>query len=343
MAAATLLAASCAQSAPEPERGRRYWRDFMEIEAPDQGIFAAACAGTVHDSPGWMLDIYIMLDRSSSMQDAVPGGYRWNSVKLALSEFVQQPTAANMGVGLQYFPPVEETGYVCSWLTYEAPTVPIELLPDNAAALVASLEETDAEGNTPMSAALEGALWHAGAHAQEHPDRTVIVLLATDGLPTECELYIWWLENLAQKAYQATPSIRTFVIGVGGDLEDLHPIATAGGTTSALLIGGNNIANDLFDAVESIALENVDCTFALPKASKSVLDYARTAVQVHPSGDGKPHPVPHLSSCPLFGDGWIFEGDATVPETITLCDDSCARVMSDPDSTVEIAVPCGTS
>jgi len=339
-----LLAASCAREAPEHDtvQPRGYPSELIDIETPNAGIFGSACAATTHKSPGWKLDIYIMLDRSASMQNAIPGGYRWTSVKKALAEFVEHPMVASMGVGLQYFPPEGPSSYACSWLTYETPAVPIDLLPDNAAPLVASLEQTDADGNTPMSAALEGAIHRARNQAYDQPGRTVIVLLATDGLPTECQQGIWMLRSIAANGFEQQPSIRTFVIGVGNGLEDLHEIAAYGGTTSALLIKGSNVANDMFDAVKDIALQNVDCTFTLPK-SNEVLDYPKTAIQVRPSDGSDPAMIPHVNSCPNFGDGWYFEGEAVTAETITLCADSCARVMSDPGAIVEIAVPCATT
>src|SRR5205823_5299352 len=50
------------------------------------------------------LDLYIMLDRSSSMRDVVAGGgSKWDAVTSALDTFVQQPGLTGVSVGLQFF------------------------------------------------------------------------------------------------------------------------------------------------------------------------------------------------------------------------------------------------
>src|SRR5262245_9246901 len=60
----------------------------------------AACATDVHKSEASPLDIYVMLDQSTSMDDVG----KWGNVKSAFQTFVNSPQAAGIGVGIQYFP-----------------------------------------------------------------------------------------------------------------------------------------------------------------------------------------------------------------------------------------------
>lgn len=58
-----------------------------------------ACAATVNKAEQVPLGMYLMIDKSGSMQ-----GANWTAVTNALKTFVDQPSAAGIGVGLQYFP-----------------------------------------------------------------------------------------------------------------------------------------------------------------------------------------------------------------------------------------------
>ncbi|HEY3254445.1 MAG TPA: hypothetical protein VGJ91_10865, partial [Polyangiaceae bacterium] len=63
-----------------------------------------ACAAKISTAQAIPLDMYIMLDQSGSMLDPIAGGGdKWQAVTSALSDFVQQPEAEGIGVGLQYF------------------------------------------------------------------------------------------------------------------------------------------------------------------------------------------------------------------------------------------------
>ena len=64
-----------------------------------------ACAADVTTAKPIPLDIYMMLDTSSSMLDATSATIsKWDAVKSALEAFLQDDASAGLGVGLQYFP-----------------------------------------------------------------------------------------------------------------------------------------------------------------------------------------------------------------------------------------------
>ena len=132
----------------------------------------------------------------------------------------------------------------CDVAAYNAPAAPIATLPGAAAALSASIDAKMPNGTTPTGPALSGAIQQAAAWGKAHPDHRVVVLLATDGLPTECTpTDIDQVSAIAARGVAATPSIDTFVIGVFGPADvaldapaNLDTIAVAGNTTSAYIV-----------------------------------------------------------------------------------------------------------
>jgi hypothetical protein len=69
-----------------------------------------ACLGETRQAEVVGLDIYVMLDISASMLEALPQSTitKWDAVRSALSAFVQDPGSADIGVGLQYFPLIND-------------------------------------------------------------------------------------------------------------------------------------------------------------------------------------------------------------------------------------------
>jgi hypothetical protein len=64
-----------------------------------------SCAQVVRKGESVPLDMYILLDKSSSMLDATGAGpTKWDAIRSALEGFVNASTSAGLGVGLQYFP-----------------------------------------------------------------------------------------------------------------------------------------------------------------------------------------------------------------------------------------------
>lgn len=85
-----------------------------DIAASDPGTSdreQPSCLGETHEAEIIGLDIFVMLDTSSSMGDVLPATNalsgtqtKWDAVKRSLEAFVQSPDSADIGVGLQYFP-----------------------------------------------------------------------------------------------------------------------------------------------------------------------------------------------------------------------------------------------
>ncbi|MBA3548672.1 MAG: hypothetical protein H0T76_19475 [Nannocystis sp.] len=70
------------------------------------------CAGSTVEATPIPLDIYVMLDKSGSMLDKTgmkgQGISKWEAVTTALDSFFKDPQSAGIGVGLQYFPLIDE-------------------------------------------------------------------------------------------------------------------------------------------------------------------------------------------------------------------------------------------
>jgi len=71
----------------------------------DGPTLSDACAQKISTAEPTPLDMYIMLDVSTSMLDLTASQVsKWDAVKAALESFIQDTDSAGLGVGLQYFP-----------------------------------------------------------------------------------------------------------------------------------------------------------------------------------------------------------------------------------------------
>jgi len=202
--------------------------------------------------------LYLLVDRSTSMNCPVAvandrcgllgegvdppevfgDASRWSRVVAAIERFTSSPDAAAPELGLGFFPArtFGATG-ICDAATYSFPDVPLQAEP-NAGRLIGSvLLANPPGGGTPTAPALAGAIEYARAVAQQgNGQREVAVVLLTDGIPTLCDGSSAALVNAANAGVVGSPSVLTFVIGVGPELDVLGDVARAGGTASARLL-----------------------------------------------------------------------------------------------------------
>src|SRR5690606_371469 len=142
-----------------------------------------------------------------------------------LGQFVSSPAASGIGVSLHFFPQNGPSGTSCDPNLYASPSVAMQTLPAGATLITAALSQAKPGGVTPTAPALQGAIQYADQWLTGHPGHKVAVVLATDGIPPTCvPKDIPSVAQIAQNALQATPSIPTFVIGVGNDLGNLNAI-----------------------------------------------------------------------------------------------------------------------
>lgn len=243
----------------------------------------------------------------------------------------------------------------CEGAAYATPAVEVAALPGAANALVASLDAHVLSGATPTSAALGGAISHAQAIARTRPGHRGVVLLATDGVPDECPPYdAQGIASIAASGLASTTSIATFVIGVfaPADAQAAHQtldaIAAAGGTKQSFVISsGQDVGQAFLAALGSVRTSALSCEFKVPQAAAGQsLDYFKVNVQFT-SGAGRIVTIGNVhdkAACDARQGGWYYDVDPAtgMPQTISICDASCAPLQGDAAGRVDVLLGCKT-
>lgn len=239
---------------------------------------------------------------------------------------------------------------ICDAAEYAAPAVPISLASTRGADIVASLGAQVPNGLTPTGPALAGALDEAREWASQNPGRQVVTVLATDGLPTECEpVEFPDITRLAAEANSGNAPVRTFVIGVFGssDLgedgrQNLDRLARAGGSSQAFVINtGGDVAEEFLEALNEIRDSAVSCEFQLD--AEAALDLGRVNLRMS-DPSGTVIELANVGEAGACGDeqGWYYVNDAGgVPRQISVCPRTCAEFRNE-GITAELEVGCAT-
>jgi von Willebrand factor type A domain len=330
----------------------------------------AACAkGTANASLAGV-NMFVMFDRSTSMNDAAVrnGPSRWTLASAALQAFFASTNAAGLNLALRFFPHdlpsagCSQNG--CDVNACATPLVNLGVLTPEAApadaqekALIdATAGATPAarggggmmgmmSGGTPISAALGGALQWASAQHTKTPNENTVVVLVTDGQPNGCDEDIGNIAKLASDAL-AADGTRTYAIGLTGSQEaDMNQIAMSGGTTKGIFVAdGANTTQDLLDALGAIRGAILDCDFPMPTPKAGVaVEPALINVNFTPSSGTKSTLTQGAgeSAC-AAGAGWYYDNPIN-PSRIILCKAACDSVTADPMASLEILLGCPTS
>jgi hypothetical protein len=230
----------------------------------------------------------------------------------------------------------------CEVGDYSKAAVPLAPLPGVAAQLDASMMNTTPAGGTPTAPALKGALSYAASVANKSDGKDVVVVLATDGEPTECQPQgITDIANMAGAAAKATPSVPTFVIGVGTSVVNLNAIASAGGTKQAYLVDANAQATKSFlAALNTIRKVAVACQYEIPKVN-GVIAYNLVNV-THGTDSKSMKPLTNVPNAAACGKGGWHYDDVAKPKSIVMCPETCALLQAASDTKVEIVYGCET-
>jgi hypothetical protein len=289
---------------------------------------------------------------------------RWGAVKGALQEFLTAPAAAGINVGIQYFGlggmPAGFLPYTmssCTAMDYQGADVEIAPLPGNTMPIINSLNAHKPSTNTPTGPALTGAINHAIAWKNMHPDDAVIVLLVTDGQPGGCPGTVADVANVAKQGFMS--SIPTYVIGITSpgttcmwdpsppNQQDLDSVANAGGTGASLIVDlSKDIVKQFLDTMDKIrARANPPCQYSLPPAPAGQhLDPMKINVEYTPPGAAMGttlFSVPNQAACDPMKGGWYYD-DPVLPKTVSLCPANCSAVQADVTGQVNIEVGCRT-
>ncbi len=238
----------------------------------------------------------------------------------------------------------------CVVADYTAADEEIQLLPDAASTLVASIDSQTPDGQTPMAPALDGAIAHAKTWATDHPDHTVVVVLATDGLPTQCDPQdITSIAALATNGVSGSPSILTYVIGTfapdeAAALTDLDSVALAGGTEKAFVVDtSQDVAAQFGAALDAIRGTKLACEFKMPVAPEGeTLDLGKVNVTFSSADISQDLGyVETGADCGFFTAGWYYD-DPAAPTKIVLCPSACDAVQGIVGGQVSIQLGCET-
>jgi hypothetical protein len=291
-----------------------------------------------------------MMDNSGSMNTIDPGQTlsRWDIVKDAVPGFAHDPANAGLMAGLDFFP---------------EPGMPgggrnggggggNDVLPGagnvQADAFTTAIAGRMLGNGTPTLPALQGALAAAATWQTAHPERTVYVVFVTDGLPNGCNSTVANAAAAAAAALAGTPSIKTYVLGVGPEVvANLDPIALAGGTNAAYVVTMGGAAG-LSAALAAIKGSIITCDYSLPSLDGGQLDFRAVNVQTRIGPMGTPNlinQVPSTSACGT-GDGWYYDNPVPpgvpAPTKITLCPTSCDALQATPGGQLDVLLGCKT-
>ncbi len=295
--------------------------------APGTGGSTGNCGGMVVDAMRVPLGVYIMFDDSGSM---IPW---WGPVTQATVAFLNDPASVGIWAGIQFFGPEAPQG--CDVARYATPLVPLAPLPGNAGPIQAAFPGLPLN-QTPTEPAMQGAVQHAQQFAMQQGIKTV-VLLVTDGEPAECNSTVAGVAAAAAGGLNGTPSIQTFVVGLGFSLGNLNQIAQAGGTGQAILADPAN-PGAVSAALNQIRAAALPCDYEVPPEAFS--DLSLVNVEYTPPGN-QPATVPQTdeANCPNVQQGWFYD-DPVNPTRILVCPQTCD--LFNQGGSVNVRVGCPT-
>jgi hypothetical protein len=234
------------------------------------GAVEVNCGFETHKLARIPPEVLLILDRSESMGDPVPGSQnnRWTELTNAIYGVLAQ-SSGQVFWGLKTFPTTPKCNV--------GPGVEVPISATSMIVTSAIMQSPFEVGNgTPTAEAITNAVAYMQTRTTTNPK---YLLLATDGIPT-CTIAKGPMQSVAAIAQAKAAGLPTFVLGVAtsGTTADttLNDMATAGGEPRAAVplyypaTNGKEIADALVQITTSLA----SCSFALDKAPPSPDDVA---------------------------------------------------------------------
>jgi hypothetical protein len=223
-------------------------------------------------------NVMLVADRSGSMNQAIASGSatsKWTDLKNAVSTLVTNYDA-QMRLGAAIF----NSDGDC-----KADNVDVPLASMAGATVMTKLNANGPAGNTPTALALDTVI---AKGLLNDKTRANYVVLATDGVPNCSDVDV---KKRIDNLYAATPSVKTFVIGIG-DVNNTNPTllnqwADAGHTArvGATHYYQTNSPADLKAAFDAIVGGIVSCDFKMMQNAPdpSLIRVTENGVVVSPS------------------------------------------------------------
>ncbi len=340
----------------------------------------SACVTATARASSVPLDLYVMLDRSGSMNlpqplpaNGKPGlgdcnvgsntVSRWCYAVNALGSFFRASSSAGIGAALQFFPNGTcnsnvpygygccSSGSCCDGQPDSAAAVDLLTLPGNANDLIAALDAQIPWGDrTPLEAALNGLVRYTKNH--ESAGREIVGLLITDGGPEGCESRPDKLASIVRSHFDNN-GVRTFVMGVEGAVfPTLETIAIAGGAPAHTTNCDAGISPCHFysvrdgsaaafsNALAAIRRASIGCEFTMPITDAGVIDPDRVSMQYFPSGGSSAQHIARVKDSAACKGDGFYYDDARSPSSLTLCPATCSRVQGDNRARLDVLLGC---
>jgi hypothetical protein len=307
------------------------------------------------------VNIVFVYDKSGSMgnpDDGFDPAARWDPMRAGMQSFFSDPSSSSISAALSFFPVNGDLAAACSG-PYDSPEAAsprgLPLTPLETAqgrdAFVSLLANTTPRGGTPTLPALQGGVQLAQKIAVAHPGAKTVVVLVTDGEPgffvdgavqAGCpDNDVAHVADVAATALAGTPSIPTYVVGIGPSLDSLHAIAQAGGTDHATIMSDADPAATsatFHETLSAIRTETFSCDFPMPKPPPGqTLDTVNVAFT---SSLGTDATIPRNDACSPGG-GWHYDVP-TAPTRIVLCQESCDEIQPDTLGQLSLVFGCAT-
>jgi hypothetical protein len=317
------------------------------------------------DQPAQITPVYIVFlyDKSGSMGDDPNGQWqnlatRWEPMKLGMEDFFQNAGTIGIQASLEYFPAPGDKATTCH-ADYKTPAVPMTSL-ETPKPLIDSLDRQTPGGGTPTLPAVIGGINYAKQLMTTNEGAKAVVVLVTDGEPaiynattgeieTDCAPVgstltntIPDIMNVVSAAYRGTPSIPTYVIGVGTPeaMDSMASIATSGGTDFILLDPTKppeETRATLTKELQSIRSTYFQCSMPIPKSAEFDKNFVNVSFK-HTDGTVQQLGLSAACTAPM---GWYFD-NPTTPTKIMLCDDTCKAIQKDLTGKLQILLGCKT-
>jgi len=283
----------------------------------------ASCPAVNFTAQAITPSIHLLIDRSGSMDEAIGGTSRYNAVRTALVD----PTNGVV-TKLQ-----SKAYFGASLYSTDAPCPKLYSVPratDNRNAIANLIASQSPSGNTPTGGSIDQVV--AGFAASPPPAGSPpIIVLATDGLPNNCDGNSSAGQTKAIQAATASyaAGIRLFVLAVGNGIADNHlqAMANAGAGVQA---GQPNapyyVANspqDLGNAFNQIIGGVVSCELVINGNVDEAQAQGGTVT---------------LNGMQLtYGTDWTLSSS----NTIKLLGQACEDLKNSSNPTVTASFPCG--
>ncbi len=305
------------------------WTPSPPGDQCDQQSYALTVTGNAPN-------IHLVIDRSGSMSlNAMTGlppvngsTSKWDDLTTTMhSLLLNYGTSANLW-GMSIFP----TTY--AFQSCVAGDIAVPLMPPVLSIL--SMEATLAQfnssnllsynGKTPTTAAMQGVLDHVPLNAT---DRNNYVVLMTDGMPNCAGTPESGVTPIITSLANHSPSVRTFVIGFGSDLQSnpalLNDWAVAGHTPRAGSVKYYQAADAtaLQQAFQDIVIGVASCTFTITNTPADPSLVVGTL-------NGQPIAVD-------LANGFTYDVST---QSVTFHGSACQMIQNDPNVLVEIIYGC---